>query len=153
MGPDPWYFIWSLVCGMALGLLYDVLRIKRKLIKTPDIVVNIEDILFIIFSGSVAAGLAYAVNNGFFRIYSMISMVLGFVLYRLTVGRRVVNLFVHLYNGLCCVISKMVNVLLMPVRYVIKLTGGAVFITIRGFRSKINVIKSHKKREKKKINN
>ena len=137
MGPDPWYFLWSLASGIVLGLLYDFLRVRRKIFIVADIIVNIEDILFIILGGGVAVWLAYTVNNGFFRIYSLISIVIGFCLYRLMIGGRLVNLLVCLYCGLCKGVSLALRVLLMPARYIIKLSGRTVFVTLGGFCGRI----------------
>lgn len=147
MGPDPWYFIWSLAGGIILGALYDILRLQRKIIKTSDIVINIEDIIFIILGGGVATVLAYWINNGFFRIYSLISIVLGFCLYRLIIGNRIVSLLMYVYALLCKGAGFMFKILLVPVMAVAKIMGKTIFITLRGYRAVIKFKRGTKRVE------
>lgn len=133
MGPDPWYFVWSLASGIILGLLYDILRLRRKIIRTCDIVVNVEDILFIILGGITATVLAYVLNNGFFRVYSLISISLGFCLYRVTVGSRLVDAFAYVYMLCCKGIKFVFRLMLVPVSWIIKIMNKSVFVTVRCF--------------------
>ncbi len=147
MGPDLWYFIWSVVCGIVLGFMYDILRLKRKIKKTSDIVVNVEDIMFIILGGGVATTLAYWINNGFFRVYSIISMMLGFCLYRIIIGNRIVGLFLYVYGLLCKGIGILFKILLMPVRATARIMGKTIFITL-GRSRVLNRVKEAIKRVK-----
>lgn len=129
-GANIGYFLWSLLAGLVLAVLYDVLRLMRRIVKAPDAVVTIEDILFLIISGGVIVAVAYAVNNGIFRIYSLLSTGLGFVMYRAVVGRRLVNVFFMIYSGICKALAFAVKVLMFPVRLAVRVIGRPVFITI-----------------------
>ncbi len=149
-GPDISYFLWSIVCGISAGFLYDFLRLHRRIVKTSDIVVNIEDILFIILGGSAAAILAYVVNNGFFRIYSLISIGLGFIFYRFIIKDRLVKLFIRIYALLRKILITCLKLLLLPLRGVVRIIGRPLFITIRGFwgRAKTGICIKKKKENK-----
>ncbi len=152
MGPDPWYFIWSLASGIILGFLYDILRLQRKIIRTCDIVVNVEDILFIILGGITATVLAYVVNNGFFRAYSLISIGLGFCLYRLTVGSRIVDAFACVYMLACKSVELVLKFMLIPASWTIRMMNGTVFVTVRCFGSLTKIKKGKKSKYINKYN-
>ncbi len=92
------YFLWSLLTGVTLAVIYDLIRLSRKMIKTKDILVNIEDILFLFLAGAICVLEAYVINNGVIRIYSLLTEIAGFFLYRLIVGQRLVNLIFAIFS-------------------------------------------------------
>ncbi len=130
-GPDLNYFLWSVALGGVLALLYDALRLSRRIIRTADILVNIEDILFIILAGSACAYTAYTVNNGSFRIYGLISTVLGFFIYRLLLKDRLVNVLMLIYGFIQRIFLLIGRALLFVVRFVLKIVGKPLFIVKR----------------------
>ncbi len=129
-GPYPWYFLWSFVLGVALAAVYDLLRLSRRIIKTSDLIVNLEDILFLLVSGVTVLASAYINNNGELRAYGFLGTVLGFVVYRLLFGMRIVDLLALIYNALKTIVCKVVGIILLPVRAIIKITGKPIFVTI-----------------------
>ena len=134
-GPDISYFLWSLAAGFVLAVVYDLIRVPRRLVKIPDIIVNVSDILFIIFSGIMMMCGAYAVNNGNFRIYSIFSIVGMFILYRVIMGDRAVNFIADLFRGVKMLIYR---VIWRP----LKAVAGTVNRTGKRF-SRIFSIKKH----------
>ena len=130
LGPTPWYFIWSLLSGFVMALVYDIIRTRRRLVTMSDLIVNVEDIIFIVFGGGVAVALAYFVNNGFFRIYSLISMIFGFVIYRTIFGGKVVDLFMCICKGISKIVCFLVNLILMPIRWLVKIIGRPLFVIV-----------------------
>ena len=93
-GVDLTYFYWSCAAGIVLAALYDILRIKRRLVHTPDLLVNIEDFICLVVFGIVIIYTAYEKNNGNLRLY------------RIPLGYRqcrgaVFILFVGYRNGIC----------------------------------------------------
>lgn len=147
-GPYPWYFIFSLGLGIALGAAYDLLRVSRQIIKTSDIIINAEDILFLAASGIAAIAVAYVINNGQIRIYGLLSTVLGFAVYRWAVGRRVVGFIVCLYELISKCIKRVFRALIIPLRVVVAAIGKPIFVTVRICvgRASGKMLKSIKKR-------
>ena len=129
-GPDLGYFLWSLALGLALAAGYDILRFSRRIIRTADIVVNIEDILFIIMSGGLIVAEAYLINNGIFRIYSLISAALGFAVYRFILKDRLVRLLAAVYSGLCRAVKFAARILLFPLRLAVRIVGKPLIVTV-----------------------
>lgn len=136
-GPYPWYFIWSFVLGLGLAFIYDLLRLSRRVIKTNDLVINIQDIIFLILSGVGAACAAYAVNNGQMRAYALLGTVLGFATYRMIFKLRIVLLFEKLLNAAGKLLMLVGKILLMPIRFAVRVIGKPVFVTLGSLTGKI----------------
>ncbi len=107
------YFLWSLLTGVSLALIYDLIKLTRRMIKTKDILINLEDILFLFLAGIICVLEAYVVNNGVIRIYSLLTEIAGFVLYRLIVGEKLVDLLFGISNLI-------VRILIFPIRLIVK---------------------------------
>ena len=117
-GALAWLYFYALLLGIALGGVYDALRITRvflgvhysrrtarrlRSLRLPllppakdrkescalGIVIFFEDLLFCIFSGVCLVLLFYAANNGNFRFFALLIVGIGFLLYRGTLGRLV----------------------------------------------------------------
>lgn len=136
-GPYPWYFIWSFVLGLGLAFIYDLLRLSRRVIKTNDLVINIQDIIFLILSGVGAACIAYAVNNGQMRVYALLGTVLGFTVYRMIFKMRIVSLFEVLLSATGRLLMFVGKILLMPIRFAVRVIGKPVFVTLGSLTRKI----------------
>lgn len=106
---------WALLLGAVLALCYDALRILRMLVfsdgvriarpltKVPAMIfsakpvgtvlelitVNVFDVLFAAFAAAAFSVFTYHFNSGHFRWYIFLACVMGFALYRLSVGRLV----------------------------------------------------------------
>ena len=95
-GVDLTYFYWSCAAGIVLAALYDILRIKRRLVHTPDLLVNIEDFICLVVFGIVIIYTAYEKNNGNLRLYGIVSAVTTFAVYRLVIGNAAVRFLSYL---------------------------------------------------------
>lgn len=82
-------FLWAVVLGAALGVLYDWFRIGRILKRKWWLTVFFEDLLFA-FAGAVATAFCFTfTNHGQVRLFLLAGEVLGFVIYFNTVGMLV----------------------------------------------------------------
>lgn len=111
-------YLYAVLLGLFLGAIYDGLRITRvffgnhysrrtarrlREIKLPlipgaktrgesralGIIVFFEDLLFCLFAGISLILLLYGLNNGKFRFSVVLCVGLGFLIYRVTLGRLV----------------------------------------------------------------
>ena len=73
------YFLWSIVFGMALAALYDLLRAVRMLTKARRTAVILTDIL-------LTSLFALPFNKGSVRAFIIFGESAGFLSYRLTAG-------------------------------------------------------------------
>lgn len=146
LGPYMQYFLWSLALGVMLAVVYDILRITRRIIPTCDIVINIEDICFLLISGVASVLLAYAMNNGILRVYALGSTALAFAIYRLIAGTMLVDFMEYIYRLLSRLILYIADILLLPLRLTAKLIRKPILITIsaadKGFYKVLEKVKS-----------
>ncbi len=79
--------LYSLILGAALGVVYDVFRVLRLVGFKAKIIVFFQDVLFFAIATLSLFSFYMQFTDGKFRIYVFLFVVLGFVLYFLTVGR------------------------------------------------------------------
>lgn len=79
-------FLWAVVLGAALGVLYDWFRIGRILKQKWWLTVFLEDLLFAL-AGALATAFCFTfTNHGQVRMFLLVGEALGFVIYFNTVG-------------------------------------------------------------------
>lgn len=100
-------------CGALITIVYDVLRIFRRVISHGNVWIGIEDLLFWIWTSFWIFGVLYRENDGNLRLYTMISMALGMILYHKTISEPLVDV-------LGTVFRKVVGLLLLPIRFLKK---------------------------------
>ena len=84
---EAWLLLLSLLVGGWLMLVYDLFRVLRLMIKHSSFVRGIEDFLFWIFAGIVTFMLLYEQNDGGLRLYAIVGVLVGMVLYDRIVSR------------------------------------------------------------------
>lgn len=89
-------FVMFLLVGAGLGFVYDLLRCFRRLINHNIFFVGIEDIVFWIASAMFMINRIQIYNHGEFRIYILLSSVLGFVVYHYTISCVFVKLISYI---------------------------------------------------------
>ena len=80
------YFLWSLVLGLVLGVLYDALRAARMITGAGKKCVMVSDILFFTVCGVLTSLFALPFNKGSVRGFILFGEAAGFLAYRLTLG-------------------------------------------------------------------
>lgn len=114
------------ICGIAIGIFFDIFRILRKSFKTSDIVTYIEDIIFWIFSGLFFLFVLFKFNNGQIRSYVVIGLLIGILLYILTISKYFIKVNVTIINLIKRIITypiklifRMIKKLLKPFSFVV----------------------------------
>lgn len=79
-------FLFSFLVGLVLGAVYDVLRVIRIVKKHHKAVIFIEDFSFIVFCAFWYFIFSTELARGQIRLFILIGMFIGFVIYLLTVG-------------------------------------------------------------------
>ena len=101
-------FAYFAISGMISGCIFDLFRCKRKNFATSNIVVYIEDLLFWMIIGGVAIYTSYIACNGNVRVYMLISMFLGAIIYFLIFSKICYKVF----ENLCRYIKRLLEVFL-----------------------------------------
>ncbi len=75
------FFLISVLWGVIILVIYDVLRIIRRIKKHKWFTIAAEDLLFWIFVAFLIFRLMYEQNNGIIRGFAVLGMGLGMVIY------------------------------------------------------------------------
>ena len=86
------FLVFSLT-GIVIGFLFDFFRILRRSIKTPNIITNIEDMLFWILSGILILYNIWYFNSGEIRIYIFFAIILGILVYMSVLSSAIIQIF------------------------------------------------------------
>lgn len=115
--------------GVILMLVYDLLRIARKLIPHGVFLISLEDVLFWMSSAVVIFTMLFRENDGYLRAFSIGGVILGMVLYALSLSRYVVR-------GAVFVLEKILYLLLRPfvfLHHLLRRPAGAVKRSVENF--------------------
>ena len=80
-------FLYSLIFGVAAGLLYDIFKIIRMTLCKGKISVFVVDFLYVFIVSLNLFIFSVAYMLGFFRVFVMLGSIFGFIVCRLTLGR------------------------------------------------------------------
>lgn len=76
------FLLVSMMWGIVLGGVYDIVRIFRRLVIHRSVIwICVEDILFWIGTGLIVFYVAYVMNDGGIRGFSIAGFVMGAVIY------------------------------------------------------------------------
>lgn len=117
-----------ILTGILSGFIYDILRAKRKLVKSGRVCINIEDVFFLIICGGVMLFVTYFYNSGEIRISSFFAMIIGTGLYFLILRNRMVNFLVKIILYVKKFIIFVIKIIFIPVRIILRLFRKPVYI-------------------------
>ncbi|MBE6023942.1 MAG: spore cortex biosynthesis protein YabQ [Cellulosilyticum sp.] len=119
-------FLTSVEIGILMGALFDLIRIFRKLLKHPNFLVQIEDMLYWIVCGFVAFYMLYICNYAEIRPYIFIGIILGGIFYFATFSVVFMKIATIVINYIKAIIHKLIQWVIIPCMRVIKLMIRAV---------------------------
>lgn len=103
--------------GVCIGLIFDLFRILRKSFKTSNLIIYIQDILFWIFTGISIVFFMYNYSDGSIRLYMILGLILGFLLYLLTISKYIIKVFVIFICIIKRIIIRSINIINMPIQF------------------------------------
>lgn len=111
-------FLIFTVNGILIGFLFDIFRILRKSFKTNDLVTYIEDIIFWILTGIIILFSMCKFCDGELRGFTIIGIVIGVILYMLTISTYIIKISVFIINILKTIIGKIIKVIVYPFKLI-----------------------------------
>ena len=102
-------FLGTLYFGLLCGISKDLCLFILKLVKNNKIVNFILDVVFSLIATILFIICLNVVNFGEFRIYLLLTYILGFILERKTLGYIVDFIFEKIYNLINKIIKKLIN--------------------------------------------
>lgn len=121
-------FLCGILVGIFLSLYFDFFRTLRRSFKHKKITVFIEDILFFLVATFITFLLLMARCNGEVRAYVIVSIILGFFIYRITLSRLllpiavfILKLFIKILNKIGSFIAKNVLLIIKKLKKLLKI--------------------------------
>ncbi len=102
-------FLWSVLVGVILAIIFDFFRILRRKGKTKNYIVYIQDIIYWILVTIIIVASAFITNDGELRGYMFIGYLLGAVIYIVTLSRYVLKYVKMLLDNIEKIFNKIVN--------------------------------------------
>ena len=112
------FLVFSLT-GISIGLLFDFFRVLRKSFKTSDIVTSIGDILFWILTGIIILYNIWYFNNGEIRLFMILGIILGTIIYMLTLSNVILKIFFSILTFLKKIIMQLLKILEVPFKPIV----------------------------------
>ncbi|MCD7761832.1 MAG: spore cortex biosynthesis protein YabQ [Lachnospiraceae bacterium] len=84
-------FLCSVLHGAALSILYDLLRALRRSIRHSLVALSLEDFFYWLLAGILTFHLVFWELGGVIRGYAFVGMLIGFLLYHITLSRGFVR--------------------------------------------------------------
>ena len=113
------FFFLFIITGIVIGILFDIFRILRKSFKTADWITYLQDILFWVLAGCVMLFSIFTFNNGEIRSYVFIGIILGIILYMLSISRFFVKFSVAIIKFFKKIISYPIHLIKKLLRKII----------------------------------
>ncbi|MBQ8300014.1 MAG: spore cortex biosynthesis protein YabQ [Clostridia bacterium] len=85
-------FLWSVVIGAFLALIFDFFRILRRKGKTKNFIVYIQDIIYWILVTIIIIMSAFITNDGELRGYMFIGYILGSIIYLASISKIILKI-------------------------------------------------------------
>lgn len=125
-------FLYAILAGALAAFLYDILRIKRRAIKTGVIIISLEDILYWLVAAVLLFLIVYNSNSGEMRGFIFIGNIIGAVLYESLLSKIVITssvMIINLIKRLLLFIWKIISfpfilaykIISVPVRLLLRL--------------------------------
>ena len=113
-------FLTSVQIGVLMGVLFDLIRIFRKLLKHPNFLVQIEDMLYWVVCGFMGFYMLYVCNYAEIRPYIFIGIILGAVFYFLTFSIIFMKIATLMINYIKALVKKIIKCIISPLKALLK---------------------------------
>lgn len=113
----------SILLGAALFLVYDILRIFRRIFPHGTIWIGVEDFCYWILCTAAVFVMLYRENDGMVRGFSLGGLVIGMALYYFLLSRYVIKILVKILRIILGFFGRMGSILFSPFRK----AGGKIF--------------------------
>jgi spore cortex biosynthesis protein YabQ len=140
-------FLKAVEIGVLMGMLYDLLRILRKIIWHPNTLVQLEDFLYWISCACFSFLLLYKYNYSEIRPYVFLGMLSGAVFYFATFSVVFMKVATWAIDCVKRFLRYVIHILSIPVRWVI----GVLIIPFRFLKKQYGHLKMFAKYQEHKV--
>lgn len=104
----------SVLLGVFVAVIYDIIRIFRRVVKHNRFFLSLEDILYWVFCAWEVFYLLYKESSGVLRWFAILGIALGMFLYLISISRFVVHFVSKVINKCLHIVEKIIGILLTP---------------------------------------
>lgn len=122
MADETVFMLYSLLLGIIITLIYDLLRVFRRVIAHNIFWISVEDICFWGFCAAEVFLLMYHVSNGTMRWFAVLGALAGMLIYNQTISRFLVKYLSLILRKLMDGIRKIVSIIFKPLFMTARLT-------------------------------
>ena len=133
---EVYVFLAMIICGGALAVVFDMLRVMRMILNPSAVIVSASDILFWIFAAFVISAAAWNLNSGIFRFYEPLGIILGAVIYFLLFSKWILKLFLFIFENILKFAKLIFKILLTPPKFLYKILIVPIIGVIKNKRRK-----------------
>ncbi len=105
------------ITGILIGALFDIFRALRKSFKTSNIITYIEDIVFWLLTGTLIIYNIWYFNDGEIRIYMFLGIIIGILIYLLTLSSIFSKISLLIFN----LLKKIIKIAIIPLKPIKKI--------------------------------
>ena len=102
------------IIGLFIGCIFDMFRGFRRSIRLPNLIVDLQDILFLIISGFIYFRSILLFNHGELRLYILLSSAIGIIIYALTLSQSCSIIFEEVFKLLKLTVRMIWRLLKLP---------------------------------------
>lgn len=110
----------AVLVGAALFLLYDILRIFRRIVPHGNLWIGLEDFTYWLVCTGAVFVMLYQENDGMVRGFALGGVLLGMLLYYVLLSRYVVRINVLVWGGVLGFFGKALSAFFRPVKKIIQ---------------------------------
>ena len=111
MNNQLYLFLIYIVSGIGISIFFDIFRVLRKSIKTSNFITYIEDAIFWIIVGLFLIWEIFTISYGELRSYIFIGLIIGVILYLVTISKYFIKINVKILNFFKSIILKIVSII------------------------------------------
>lgn len=120
------FFLYSVGIGAAVSILYDFLRILRRVISHKKFVVAIEDFIYWVITLFLMFFLLYDMSFGVLRWFSIAGAAIGMGIYKKIFGEHLVEFMSTILKRVLHLVTSLILGLLRPIFWLKKKLTSAV---------------------------
>ena len=100
--------------GLFLNFAFDIFRGIRKSVKFSNLLVLIQDVLYLAIAGFLFFKTILVFSNGEIRLFMLMALILGIFIYSLTISKQCVIIISLIVKGLIKILNIIINITFYP---------------------------------------
>lgn len=113
-------FIRCIEIGILMGMIYDLIRIFRKIINHYNWVVQVEDGLYWVGCSFIGFGILYMHNYADIRLFGIIGIILGGIFYLCTFSILFMKIATWVIDVVKNILGYVIHILSIPIKWILR---------------------------------